>query len=673
MAQVSRSLTRSSTAAAALQAKLNGISKAFQSGLVFGAASAALAAPIVAATKAAQEYTHQLNQMRTAGMDNKEIADSIAVAWKTTGSVITSTVTGNLNTTKDLRSVFGSTREALKYTPKYAMIEGAYTGILDGKLSSRAHEQAYAMAKSLDELGRIKNEAMFDKSAEGMFRVTQATLGRVLPSDYQQMLKYAGPAKFKFTDDFLYKKASSLILENKTAGGGGASRVGTQLMSAFKTVVTGVMNKDSLAKFVSIGLADAKSSLKTTTIGTVLKGGLRGKEIFEADPINWVNQVLLPHLVKHKRINPKNTDALLSASNQLFKDNRLAGALVAEVIKKPYQFDRSSNLYDKTMSISQSYKQSLANDPNTNYQALGAAWKNLNLVFGQHVVPILIPMVNQLAQAIQKTAQYLNANPGIAKAIVQFNALAVGALALGAAFKIAAAGFGVIKVGYGLVAAKVVELGSLFMKVVPFFARFGGLFTLIRAGVMIAAGALSGFLWPIAAVAAAVGGIILVVQNWSTITKAATPIVNALSGALKGMVRMFAWVVGKIGGLIALTPGLSELGVKLQQAANGVAAANAPGTVKPAPLPNAGNVVPFKPVVTGRAAAPQGPAKVTYNFAPQTTINGSNLSRDELGKLIDERLKQASKRFNRDLNHKASASSGNGISRSINHGGSGRP
>lgn len=428
---IAMQFTRTQTAANALQARLTAIHSTFHKGLLIAGGGMALALPLVHATKAAEGYQHQLNQMQTAGLSHKEMAQSVAAAWQTTGKVITSTAEENLKVIMDLRSVFGHTGEAIDYMPKFTKIQGAYASVLDGKLAKQADNQTFAMAKALDTIGKIKNHHEMNAAAEGMFRATVATGGRVLPSDYLTTFKYMRQAKFGLNDEFLWKKLPELILENKGSGSGAAGGVGPQIAALYRFGVQGIMNKQAAHNLMGIGLIGANQMMKTTTTGTTLVGGVLGSKLLSQDPVEWVNKVYLPHLVAAKHIDLGNKEALIHASNEILKGNQLATSLVAEIIKKPQVFERFPGLYNKTDSVDAAYDRGMKNDPEINRKALAAAFHNLNTVIGIHVLPVTIPLVNSLAAAIQKTALVLKDSPGIAKAIVGITALSSGALILG--------------------------------------------------------------------------------------------------------------------------------------------------------------------------------------------------------------------------------------------------
>ena len=110
---ISQHLTKTALASDALNAKLAGIGASFSRAGMYGAGAAVLAMPLILATKEAEKYQHQLNQMTSAGMNHKEMVDSIAASWKTTGDVITSSAIGNLKIISDLRTITGESSSAI--------------------------------------------------------------------------------------------------------------------------------------------------------------------------------------------------------------------------------------------------------------------------------------------------------------------------------------------------------------------------------------------------------------------------------------------------------------------------------------------------------------------------------------------------------------------------------
>ena len=580
MGAIGKALTRNQAAADALQSRLNKIHSTFQSGLVMGMGASALAAPLIAAAHEGQEYLHVLNQMHAAGMSNKQVAESMANAWRITGTVITSTVTGNLQVIQDLQTVLGNNKEANAFAEPFIKIQGAFAGILDGKMSGKAiNDQSFAMAKSIDMLGHVKNAKEIQHHADNMFRVAEATQGRVMPSDYMTTLKFSRQAKYGLSDEFLYKKLPELIIENK-GGNGSAGGVGPQIAALHRFGVQGIMNKQSAAMFDRLGMVPKSSILKTTTSGTTLKAGLLGSDILAADPHKWVNEVLVPRIIKAHHLNPKNTDAIMKHIIQMFKGNQGAASFAAELYKKNFIFqERFPKLFDQTQGLEKAYNSALKNDPNTNWLALGNAFKNLKTVFGAEIIPVIIPWVLKLTDTIQKSAIYLKNNPEITKAISGFFALGTTLFATGAAIQFARAAFMGLKFVFSplgkaikgvwdtavLVASRV---GPFIMRAVPWVLN-----VMNKMGL----------------VGLAIGALILALTNWDGIMKfvhknhkffihIAAEVVRAtdwLNEAFEGMIKWFAQlgaaigkVMGEIGSKIANLPIVGQTGLMLKQAGN---------------------------------------------------------------------------------------------------------
>lgn len=624
-------LTKTQGAADALNAKFAKIGTMFNRGVVMALGGAALAAPLIMATNSAKEYIHQLNQMRSAGLDNKEMAESIAAAWATSKGIITSTAQENLRVIMDLRSVFGKTSEGIEYMPAFAKIQGAYSGILDGKLAKRADEQSFAMAKALDMIGKVNNRQEFNKAAEAMFRVTEATSGRVLPTDYQTTFKYMRQAKYGLNDHFLYKILPELILENKGGGSGSSGGVGPQIAALYRFGVQGIMNKRSAQQMQEMNMIPASSILKTTTSGTTLKGGVMGSEMLAANPFQWVQEVFLPHLEKKFHLKASETDKLIQASNQVFKGNQLATSLVAEFIKKPQQYSRFPRLYDKTMGIDGAYNNALKNDPHTSEKALHAQVKNLMDAVGKDLVPMVQAFNVGLAQTLSKVTEFVNKHPRIVQAVVAITAVTAGLLIVGGIFTIIAAGV-----------SELVALG-------------GAVAAALSAPVIL----------PIIGIIAAIGAAFLAVKNWDKIVALGKKAMVMFEVGLNVFVANIAALAGKLGRFISGMPGMADAGMAIMQAATKAAQASAKNIEAGKKAFNE----PITPVQASKGAAPQGNG---HFFNPRATvINQTNniTMKEDKGHDHDKCWQYGT----RKMAHTAAAASGNSTGRSINSGGSTRP
>jgi hypothetical protein len=390
-----------------------------------------------------------------------------------------------------------------------------------------------------------------------LFKVTEATLGRVLPSDYQSFNKFARQAKYGFNDDFLYKVLPELLLENKTGSGSGgvSGGVGPQLAAFYRFANQGLMNKRSAESLHEMGLIPASSILKTTTSGTTLKGGVLDAKMAGANPLEWVQKVFLPHMEKAYKISPQDTDSLIQRSNQIFKGNQLAASLVSELIKKPQQYERFGKNYEKADSIKQAYKRGIKGDPMVATKRFHAAIENLSTAIGKELTPVITDLTNKLSGVIERTTAFVNQHPNITRTIAGFMAAGSALFAAGAAANFAKAGFHGLSLILGPLAkiklpsltairAAIGPIGeALITRILPAMGRFGlGLMKLTPET---------------AAVAFAITGLIAAVTNWDKIMDFARNNVDALKIGLVFLIDtgdaatgMFKKLAGAIGDML---------------------------------------------------------------------------------------------------------------------------
>lgn len=414
-----------------LQERLNKIKLLGMAGSGFSAVGFMGLGIIGKMIKPAEEYAHQLNIMNMAGLSHKDMVLSIGDAWKNTGTVITTTATGNLRSLLDLRNILGNLDEARMALPVVSRIQGVLESSSESKISGNSKDLAYSMAKALDIIGAAQNKESFERQAEMMAKVIIATQGRVTPEAFKSTFQYARQAKFRLSDEFKYEILPSLIQENAAGGGGGGGSrgVGPMLSAFYRWANQGYINKKALPELVSLGLLNSGSALKTTTEGTTA-GAMTGADLAAANPFLWVQTVLIPAI--HKKYGQNLTkDQLLMRINEITRGNQLASNLVGEFAFKPINFTRDQANIRGTMSTADAYKAALSNDPVIAYKALGAQWENFKTAFMMGVVPVLIPALIKLTNGFNSLAAWARENPNLAKKLaVGFTAL-FGAMALG--------------------------------------------------------------------------------------------------------------------------------------------------------------------------------------------------------------------------------------------------
>lgn len=442
LVQLSGEFKKTAAAADMLQKKMDAIKKITLTGIGIGAGGIFGLKALDSSLKVSEEYAHQLNIMNMAGLKHVEIAQAIAAAWKTTGSVITSTATGNLKAFMDLRNVFGSTSEAIQYMPELVRLQAVLKSSTESSVSQNAEQLAYSVAKALDIRGAVNNPAEFNKQAEMMGKVIVAMQGRVLPQDYQMLFKYGRQAIPSLSDTFLYQELPTLMQEMKGSGGGGSSGgFGTSLTAFYRFFVQGIMTKAALQGMQSLGIISRNAGLRTSTVGTQLMGGQHVLDVglAQTDQFQWVQQVLLPAIRRHYGNNLNKQQLSLAITDAMRGASQTAIFGVLQYALKAQQIYRDQRLIEQAKNPTQAYQMALSNDPTINRMALGAQWENLKTSFTLSLVPILLPVIMTLAKGFNYLAEKMREYPKLTKVIaVGFAGLAVtmtgvGALLIGAA------------------------------------------------------------------------------------------------------------------------------------------------------------------------------------------------------------------------------------------------
>lgn len=391
----------------------------------------------------AKEYVHQVNLMNMAGMQHLEIQKQIASAWDTSRTVVTSTVTENLKALGDMATILGRRpgdlaegRGLLTHLAKMqAILRGSVEGLGE---AGRAEDLSFSAVKATEMLlkmtGTPADAEQIKHHLEQMTRVMVATRGRVLPQDYQNLFQYARQAKLTLGDDFLYNVAPELILEMQKRGGGsgGAGGPGAMIAALFRLGVQGIMNKTTAANLDAMGLLKAPT-LETTTTGTLAQRGLVGEELLAENPARWVNEILIPKLKQH-RPDLITDKQLLLGIPQTFRGNQMAVSLIGELFNKAFQFEKFRSSMSMIAGTDELYLKSLESPANVD-KRFQAASERLQLVFGKHVLPLLVPAMNALSDSILRISEVLRQHPLAAKLTtvgIGLVGLAGGLTALGA-------------------------------------------------------------------------------------------------------------------------------------------------------------------------------------------------------------------------------------------------
>lgn len=383
------------------------------------------------AVKPAEEYAHQLNIMRMAGMSNLDIARATGDAWKNTGTVITTTATQNLRAILDLKNILGTMKDAEWALPIVTKVGAVMQSSSEGNIRNNAQDIAFQMAKALDIIGAARDPGTFSREAGLMSKVVTAFQNRVTPKQFQGVFQYARQAKFDLSDEFKYEFLPSLMLEMSSgaSGSGGGSRgVGPMLAALYRVTNQGYINSKSVSLWEQLGLLKAGTALKTTTTGTVT-AALNNRTLAAQNPFLYATQVLEPAI--RKKYGNVSVGREREIIGELFRGNQLAAAAMMEFISKPQNYLRDQKIIRGAMPFNQAYDPAQKNDPDFQYAALRSQLDNLETTAGLAILPMEISALKMLNPMLLEFSLWTRQHPKLVKALMLSFAGLSAAMAFG--------------------------------------------------------------------------------------------------------------------------------------------------------------------------------------------------------------------------------------------------
>ncbi|MDY3551401.1 hypothetical protein R5W24_000477 [Gemmata sp. JC717] len=428
---IAREFVKTDLEAKSLQKTLKEIKLLGIGGAIIGGTGFMGLGAIGAAVKPANEYVHQLELAKAAGMSQLEIASATAAAWKTASDVMTSTPTENLKAIRELRMVFGDTAEAIHFLPQMQRIQAVLDSVLGGTGGVGAKDVAFAAAKALELRGASVNPQTFQEQADYMTRAVIASGGKVTPQMMLQMQKYAGIGGTGYSNDFLYGIAPTLVQEL------GGSQTGNSLTSMYRAIVGGRIDKKALAVWQSMGLLQSVQGVTGETAMVQAKNA----GLFQDNPFQYM-QFLQGELVKRGITDPK---AQQQVYERLFS-NRVAGRMANILAMQGPRLQKDFNLIGQA-GTSAYYAELMKRDPNTVYRALDSQWESLKTALGMTVVPVIIPMLRGLTGALNSLAAFAANHPTLTQGLMLTFAGLSGLAAVGGTLMVAGAGLKLLNVG----------------------------------------------------------------------------------------------------------------------------------------------------------------------------------------------------------------------------------
>jgi hypothetical protein len=416
------------------------------------------------AARPAADYQHQMAQMGILGMKQSEVTQAMKAAWKTSlEEVPIFSASQNLEAFRELRMVFRSSEEAMKHLGTVQKVQG----VMGALLGQEGGEQAYTLAKAM-ELRKATDAKEFEMEANMMTKAIIASGGKLQATDFQSAFKYGKAATLGWSNEFAYTLLPTLMQQMKTAGGtmggGGVGGPGNALMTVYNAIVGGHIQKNTLSAFQDLGLIN-KGGLVTGKKGqpTGLKaGGVKGTELFAANPFEWVQQYLKPALEKKGIFKEGMSKEELNKTLHPYLAHMFGGTarnvsfVIQSFLENAALYKGDQSLINQAGGID-AFEKLMKTDPHLMWQAVKEQAINTFTVIGATVLPSILHGFEMLTHGLERTTAWFRR---MSEAHTWFAPLVKSVLLGGAAFSALAVVAGALLGTLGLMAISITGINE---------------------------------------------------------------------------------------------------------------------------------------------------------------------------------------------------------------------
>jgi hypothetical protein len=238
-------------------------------------------------------------------------------------------------------------------------------------------------------------------------------------------------------------------------------------MSGYQNLVQGRTTVRAANELMRLGMLDPKMVEYSTTgkLKQVKAGALKGADMMVADPMKWMQTVMLPAFASKGIVDRQ---AILNEIGAIFT-NRTASQLFSTMYLQQAQIQKNFKLNSGAAGIDELDKNAKNTLAGKELEFAGK-WKDLMLNLGTVVLPLAIAALDKLNPALKDLGVWIAANPGPVKALTYaLLGLSTFLVAGGLINMVIAAGRGFWLLGQALIFLNATALAPL----VPTIARLG--------------------------------------------------------------------------------------------------------------------------------------------------------------------------------------------------------
>jgi hypothetical protein len=482
-----------------------------------------------------EKLVHYQTQLRAAGYDNQKIAEATAQAYQTSRDVLSSNIAENLRDIHHLADITGDINEAVHLSSTFAQVKQVLASLKDDKLKKHFagdELQTYNFARALEVMGVTqKGPEVINDWVQKLTASMIAMRGLVDGTKIYQAVNLSGGAAMNWSQDFVAKKLPFLIQELNAPAAGNA------LYMMYAGLAQGRITKggaEGLEKYGLIRGAEDHLTDKAKRFLGVKPGSVKGTDVLQRDPEEWVRSVLLPAL-QAKGVDTTNANQLQTALGEIARNKnflrmlQVLGQQQAQMQKEIANYERA---------LKEGGPDHLKTDPSIMKKSFFAQWDNFLTALGSPNVAPAYEVLGKITIALKDmTAAVEKMNPETLRS------LGYGIAVLGAS--LVGAGVAGLLAAIGPAGWLVLGIGALAAALVAFKDKIPAVLNAIRDLMTV--------------------GIITALYG---IVKAGSAIVDAVKGIAQSFRSAVAALPGEVAGAIASA--FAAIGAAIKSAISGM-------------------------------------------------------------------------------------------------------
>lgn len=343
----------------------------------------------------------------------------------------------NVESFNDAVAVLGDIKDAKSLAPVTAKMAFA-NRVLYGTSEEDAKRQQKDATRVIDMRGGASNPEVGRKEANAMQQTLNATKGIITPTEIFHFMARAGTAAKGLTTEALYHDFITPMIER------GGDKFGTEYQTAYGSIVQGHMQQRVLRNIADSGMIADWSKVKKDKMGNAAQinpGAVKGSEIFATHPTEWVRSILLPTLLRNKKITQTMYDHMITGRTNDKEKNILnttlasfgnsgTGAFITDIAGNLVPIERDRNNADHAAGIDGSVS-AAKNTAKGQEIGIHAQLADARLNLGQAIMPTYISLLQRANTALEKFNGFITDHPKLTRAMMIGTVAVTGALAVG--------------------------------------------------------------------------------------------------------------------------------------------------------------------------------------------------------------------------------------------------